>query len=120
MNRLSNSQLFILVNGEPSRIDACLISEAAMGGDEFALSIIKIAANYLSIGLINIISLFVPDTVVLSGGVMKSIDLFMPTLKQAISHHNVMVPASRVNVVPAKLGYHAGLIGAAYSILKLH
>jgi predicted NBD/HSP70 family sugar kinase len=64
-------------------------------------------------------ALFVPDTVVMSGGIMKSIGLFMPAMQQAIATHNIMVPSSRVQVLPAKLGYHAGLIGAAYPIIKL-
>jgi glucokinase len=119
LQRLSDSHIFTLVNGDPSRIDANLVSEAAKDGDEYALSIIKIAAKYLSIGTVNIISLFVPDTIVLSGGVMKSIDLFMPALKEAITAQNVMVPARSVKVVPAKLGYYAGLIGAAYSVFTL-
>jgi glucokinase len=116
--RLASSQLFTLVGGEPSKIDARLVAEAALGGDEYALSIIETAAKYVSIGLINIIALFVPDTVVMSGGVMKSIGLFMPAIQQTIASHNIMVPASRVKVLPAKLGYHAGLIGAAYTIIK--
>jgi len=47
---------------------------------------------------------------------MKSADLFMPALHEAIAAHSVMVPAKQVRILPAQLGYHAGLYGAAYTI----
>lgn len=60
--------------------------------------------------------LFVPEVIVLSGGVMRSADLFLPRLQDALSHYTDMVPAYRVRILPAKLGYYAGLYGAAYTI----
>jgi glucokinase len=116
--KLATSKLITKVRGDISKIDSRLVAETAEEGDAYALSIIEISAKYISIGLINIICLFVPDTIVMSGGVMKSINLFMPTMQQAIASHNIMVPAGRINVIPAKLGYHSGLIGAAYTIIK--
>ncbi len=115
---LSSSTLLALVGGDDSRIDARLVLEAASAGDSYSLSIVAKVAEYIGIGLINIITLFVPDMIVLSGGVMKSIDVFMPVINKMIATHNIMVPACRVNVLPAKLGYNAGLIGAAYLVIK--
>lgn len=116
--RLASSQLLSMADGNAAKIDARLVAEAALKGDEYALSIIDTTAKYISIGLINMIIMFVPDTVVLSGGVMKSIALFMPAIQQTLASHNSMVPASRVKVLSAKLGYHAGLMGAAYTAIK--
>jgi hypothetical protein len=31
---------------------------------------------------------------------------------------DVMVPARKVRIVPAQLGYHAGLYGAAWSVMQ--
>ena len=54
----------------------------------------------------------------LSGGVMKSLDLFMPAVRQAIQKNNQMVPADKVLVLPAALGYYAGVYGGAYRVYQ--
>ncbi len=103
--------------GDPGQLDASVIAEAARAGNPAALAIMQKAARDFSLGIINIISLFVPDVLVLSGGVMKSADLFLPTLEEALKTPNPMVPFDRVHTLPAKLGYYAGLYGGAYMIL---
>ena len=99
-------------------IDASAISAAARAGDPAALAIMQKAARDFSLGIVNIISFFVPDVLVLSGGVMKSADLFLPTLEQTLKTPNPMVPFDRVHILPAQLGYYAGLYGGAYMILS--
>ena len=76
------------------------------------------AARDFSLGIINVISFFVPDVLVLSGGVMKSADLFLPTLQETLKTPNPMVPFDRVRILPAQLGYYAGIYGGAYMILR--
>lgn len=112
----NNEHLIAL--GDPNRIDARVIAEAARAGNSVALAIMQKAARDFSIGIVNIISFFVPDVLVLSGGVMKSADLFLPTLEEALKTPNPMVPFDRVRILPAQLGYYAGLYGSAYMILS--
>ena len=114
----NNEQLLSLADGDPNRIDAHMVAEAARAGDLTANAIMQKAARDFSLGIINIISLFVPDVLVLSGGVMKSADLFLPTLEETLKTPNPMVPFDRVQIVPAQLGYYAGLYGGAYMILS--
>jgi len=99
-------------------MDAGSVAEAARAGEPAALAIMQKAARDFSLGIVNIISFFVPDVLVLSGGVMKSADLFLPTLEQALKTPNPMVPFDRVKIMPAQLGYYAGLYGGAYMILS--
>ena len=101
-----------------SNMDASSIAEAARKGEPAALAIMQKAARDFSLGIINIISFFVPDVLVLSGGVMKSADLFLPTLEKTLKTPNPMVPFDRVHILPAQLGYYAGLYGGAYMILS--
>ena len=112
----NNEQLIAL--GDPNQFDARFIAEAARAGNPAALVIMQKAARDFSLGIVNIISFFVPDLLVLSGGVMKSADLFLPTLEQILKTPNPMVPFDRVKIQPAKLGYYAGLYGGAYLILS--
>ncbi len=114
----NNEHLIALAGGDPNRLDSHLVAEAARAGDLTAVQIMQKAARDFSLGIVNIISFFVPDVIVLSGGVMKSADLFLPTLKQTLKTPNPMVPFDRVKILPAQLGYYAGLYGGAYIILN--
>lgn len=114
----ANEGLVQLAGGDPERIDARLVAQAARDGDPTATAIMQKAARDFSLGIINIISFFVPDVIVLSGGVMKSADLFLPTLERMLKTPNPMVPFDRVQIVPAQLGYYAGLYGGACMTLN--
>jgi len=113
-----SSGLISLAHGDSAQIDARMVAEAALQDDPLARQIIDRAAEYFSLGLINVINFWVPEVIVLSGGVMINQELFMPAIQNAIARHNVMVPARQVRILPAALGYHAGLYGAAYTIFK--
>lgn len=113
---LRHSILLEMAGGDAEKIDARLIAEAARLGDPSACAIMDKVAYYFSLGIINIIHSITPELIVLSGGVMKSVDLFLPQLNKAIAVHSVMIPANRVHIVPAQLGNYAGLYGAAYTI----
>ena len=117
--RGESSIMLEMVADDVQSIDARTVAEAARRGDPLAKRVIEQAAYYFSLGLINIATLFVPDVIVLSGGVMKSMDLFMPHIQNALTEHSVMVPATRIKVIPAALGYYAGMYGAAYAIVQL-
>ncbi|OGO36865.1 MAG: hypothetical protein A2W35_04090 [Chloroflexi bacterium RBG_16_57_11] len=113
-----SSRVLDLAQGDPNRIDAHMVAQAAREGDALGLAVMEKASWYFSLGLVNIITLFVPEMIVLSGGVMRSASLFMPAIETAVNDHNIMVPASQVRILPAQLGDQAGMIGAAYTIYQ--
>ncbi len=113
---LSNSILLGMAGGDLEKIDARLVAEAARLGDPSACAIMDKVAFYFSLGIINVIHSITPEMIVLSGGVMKSADLFLPHLNKAIAAHSVMIPSNQVRIAPAQLGNYAGLYGAAYTI----
>jgi glucokinase len=114
----NNKHLIDLAHGDLNRIDAHFVGEAARAGDATAAAIMQQVTRDFSLGIINVISFFVPDILVLSGGVMQSADLFLPTLKEMLKTPNPMVPFEQVQIMPAQLGYYAGLYGSAYTILN--
>ena len=71
--------------------------------------------DYLSVGIINLINIFQPDTLAIGGGVSNEADeqLLFPlrekVAKRAISYKAEKLP----HIVKAELGNDAGLIGAA-------
>jgi len=113
---LTGSRLLEMAAGERDKIEARMVFEAARMGDAAALSIVDTFTCYFIQGILNVCILFVPEVIVLGGGVMRSADLFLPRLERALQAYTEMVPAHRVHILPAKLGYYAGLYGAAYTI----
>lgn len=89
------------------------ISELASQGDKLARQALDREARYLGLGLANLINLFTPDAILLSGSVMKSADLLMPGIRKTISEGCRFVPAEKTELVLASLGEDTNLIGAA-------
>jgi glucokinase len=97
-------------------IEARAIVEAARRGDPLAQKVIERAAEAFAQGLFSILMLFFPEVVVLSGGVMRSYDLFQPAIARMLQETSVYIPSGQVRVELAQLGYFAGIYGAAYAV----
>jgi glucokinase len=94
-------------------ITAKRICELARQGDGIALQAVEHEAYYLGLGLANLINLFAPDAIVLSGSVMRSADLFLDRIHNLIRAGCRFVPAEKTNLTLASLGDDTNLIGAA-------
>jgi glucokinase len=94
-------------------ITAQQICELAQNGDEFALRAVEQEALYLGLGLANLINLFTPDAIVLSGSVMKSAPLFLDRIHAVIRRGCRFVPVEKTELMLASLGDDTNLIGAA-------
>jgi glucokinase len=94
-------------------ITAKRICELAAAGDELACRAVEHESYYLGLGLANLINLFTPDAIVLSGSVMKSAPLFLARIREVIRSGCRFVPAEKTELMLASLGEDANLIGAA-------
>jgi glucokinase len=94
-------------------ITAKRICELAREGDELAQQAVEHEAYYLGLGLANLINLFAPDTIVLSGSIMKSSALFLDRVREVIRSGCRFVPAEKTELTLASLGDDTNLIGAA-------
>jgi len=54
---------------------------------------------------------------VLSGGVIEAYELLRPEVEETMRKNKLMVPADKVTILPAKLGYYSGVVGGAYALL---
>lgn len=95
------------------RLSGKHICELAVQGDKLARQAVDREARYLGLGLANLINLFTPDAIVLSGSVMKSADLLLPGIRKTISEGCRFVPAEKTELMLASLGEDTNLIGAA-------
>jgi glucokinase len=94
-------------------ITAKRICELAQQRDAWGLAAVEHEALYLALGLANLINLFAPDAIVLSGSLMKSAPLFLDRIRSVIRSGCRFVPAEKTELSLASLGEDANLIGAA-------
>lgn len=95
------------------RLTAKRICELAIAGDEWARRAVDREAYYLGLGLANLVTLYVPDAIVLGGSVMKSANLFLEGIRKIIRASCGFVPFDKTELTMASLGDDANLIGAA-------
>ena len=79
------------------------IFDRARQGDSLALRAVEREAHYLGIGLSNLITAFVPDTIVLGGGVMRSSALFFDRMLSEMRQHCTQVPWIKTQIALASL-----------------
>ena len=110
------SNLYKTKSGEDASLKD--IFKKANKGDEFAKQVVNEYGFYLAIGINNIIEAFDPDIVVLAGGVSKSGEQIMESLKENDLLKRRFISGVKIKV--SKLGDTAGPIGAANWALRKH
>jgi len=98
-------------SGRP--LTAQQICELAREGKELAKRAVEREGYYLGLGLANLINLFVPDAIVLGGGMMQSAELYLGQIREVIQKGCRFVPAEKTEIALASLGDDSNLIGAA-------
>jgi glucokinase len=89
------------------------ICELALEGDQVASQAGERETRYLGLGLANLVTLFVPDSIVLGGSVIKSARLFLAGIRRIIRESCGYVPYEKAELALASLGHESNLIGAA-------
>ncbi|HLF91214.1 MAG TPA: ROK family protein [Anaerolineales bacterium] len=102
--------LFSLAEGNPVRVTAKLIAEAAAQGDRFAWKFLQRSAWALGVGIGNAANLINPQRFILGGGVTKSGEWFWQEVRRVA--RSTALPEVKFDVVPAELGDDAPLWGA--------
>ena len=90
-----------------------VLAKAVKQGDELATETIMQAGTYLGLGLASVINLVNPKRIVLGGGVIEAVDLLFSVAANHARREALPTPAAEVEIVRAKLGDYAGVIGAA-------
>ena len=99
-------------------VDARMVFDAARRGDEVALEIVHKTADYLGIGLANLLALLNPEVIVLGGGIMRgAADLLLEPVRKAVARRcGSWVDLQGTRIVMGTLGEDASLLGAARHI----
>ncbi len=94
--------------------DGTHLTEAAIAGDESAIAAIREMADWLGIGIANLVVTLAPEVIVIGGGVSRAGDILLdPARAAATASIEGAAHRPETPIVGATLGANAGLIGAA-------
>ena len=107
------SMLNRFCGGDPEKINAKMVIDAARQGDPAGQEVYGAFINYLSQAVASVVNLLDPEIIVLGGGVSKAgnflLDPILDRYRQYIIFKDLPIP----DVKLAILGSEAGIIGAA-------
>ena len=90
------------------------ITDAARAGDKLAIGVLENLGDWLGQGIATLVMLFDPAIVVIGGGVIDAGELLLEPARRAMMREMPFVGKHPVpEIVAAKLGNDAGLVGAA-------
>ena len=89
------------------------IFDGADAGDARCRDAIDTAVDALGIAIGNVVTVLVPDRVVIGGGIAVAGERIMGPLRAAVAQRTPFVPGTDVDLRLAELGPGAGAIGAA-------
>jgi glucokinase len=104
--------MLAMAHGDPSRITAQIVYEAAKQGDLIAREVVRETARFLGTGVSNLINIFNPDTVVLAGGVTQAGDALMTPLWAEVRRRAFKPAVDACRIVLGSLPVSAGVAGA--------
>jgi len=94
-------------------VDPSAVFAAAQNGNAAASKIVDQALRAVVIGVWSLCHTFLPQGVVLGGGIMEArYDLFAPAIERQLSHATQFAPSS-ITVARSTLGGNSGTVGAA-------
>ena len=99
--------------GDPEKINAKIVIDAAKEGDAPALRVFNTFVKYLALTINNITDFLDPDMIVLGGGVSHAGAFLLDALNALLPRYKMFkaLPLPRLEL--ARLGNEAGIIGAA-------
>jgi glucokinase len=100
-----------IVEGDPARVTPKEMAQAAEAGDEAVREELVRAAEYVGIGVANVVVVLHPELVVLGGSVAQIGPLLFDTVRQTVRQRIGMFPADKVQIVESALEARAGLLG---------
>lgn len=103
-----------MIGGDLSKVSARTAFNAMKQGDEVGAQVVDEYISYLSCGIVNMINIFQPNVLSIGGGVCNEGDYLMkPLLEKVWGETYTREGTPRTEILIAKLGNDAGIIGAA-------
>ena len=113
-NRNYQSPLLKLIGSNISELEGKQIVKAAKSGDNDSIVELETMQYYLAVGIGNLISIFNPELILLTGGITAQGEWFLSPIKRFISEIMPQISLKNLRIEIGKLGNMAGAYGAAY------
>jgi glucokinase len=97
--------------GEPARGETVL--RLANEGDAACVALLERMGERLGVALANFVNMFNPGMIALGGGLTPALDIVLPAARRVMEHRALPPGNTFAQVVPAKYGPDAGMVGAA-------
>ncbi|MCX5886909.1 MAG: ROK family protein [Proteobacteria bacterium] len=95
-----------------------IIFEHAANGDKLSLDVFRQAGTYLGIALSNVFNLLDLEIAILGGKVSEAGDFILKPVREKVKRMAISSPYYHPQVLKAKLGDNAGVLGAARLVFK--
>lgn len=112
------SSILELAGGKVEDITAKTVTTAAGKEDVLGREILSEAGRMLGIGLANLANVFDPEIIVVGGGLAEAGELILSPAREELEKRVMNLDSRGVEIVQAKLGTEAGVIGAATMALE--
>ena len=90
------------------------IFELSYTGSPIAVKVVKENAEFVGIGLANLITIFAPEIIVLGGGMSEAKDSYLAMIRESAFANSLKNYRSEVKIERAHLGSTSSLLGSAY------
>lgn len=104
--------------GQVGAITSETVFAVAAQGDALAQALVDETVHYLALAIGNLLNLLNPELVIIGGGLSEVGDILFVPLRQAVREIALEVPYRAAHIVPAELGYEAGILGAVALALE--
>lgn len=117
MARQQAPHLWKDTEGNFSKIKSSALAQAIQEGDHFVETLVRSSARLVGVAMANIVNLLNPNLIVLGGGLVEAMpDLIVEEAKEAMREHVMLSLVKTIEVLPAKLGDDAIIMGAAHLV----
>lgn len=94
------------------------IFEFAKKGDMLAINALKLSAKYLGYGILNVINIFNPSTIILAGEGMIAKDIILPIVNEIVQNNFFKMHEKKIKILISELGEDAWVIGASTLVIS--
>lgn len=102
-----------MVEGNLDRVSGRTSFNAARQGDKAAQMVVDQYIEYVADGLVSVVNVFQPNTVVIGGGISREGDYLLNPIREYVKKYDYNKYMARTQIKTATLFNDAGIIGAA-------
>ncbi len=114
----SGSEVVSLAGGDPGAVSGWMVLRAAEMGDKTCSAIVEQAANYLGLGLANLVNLFNPSVLVLDQRLKLAGQGLLEQVIKVVKRQALSYSTENVNIRFGNLGAEASVLGAGSIALE--